>query len=169
MNCFLSNENRSERIEADPVSISIAYHAANRARVDEDNVSYGFKKTPVDQPRRKIVPNIPEEQLWSDDRIPVEFKKEDFHGKAHDDADDIDDDENDERVRSNPRYDDLGYVPVVKIKVAKRCKILDFKLDPLKSKDDERSEFDEEDCICKRSKFVRLGEHHDDLEESLDT
>lgn len=154
---------RLENFEADPVSISLAYRSASRIQVDEDKISYGFKKVPVDQPRRKIVKNIPEEKLWAIDRSVIELKKAKIKSVDSDIDDYVDDDDiGARRDRINPGYDDLGYAPVVKPKIMKRRKSHDFKLEPLRvvssDDDDERYGFEDEECIFKRGKIVTTAD-----------
>lgn len=64
------------RIPADPVSIAIALRAAERSTIQEGQLTYGFKKRPIDQlPRRKVYPNIPEEKLFDHKSRVIELKK----------------------------------------------------------------------------------------------
>lgn len=153
-------------MEADPVSISLAYRSANRAQVDEDEISYGFKKIPVDQPRRKIVKNIPEEKLWAIDRSVIELKKPNIKSMDTDAEDYDEDDDARTRSRLNPGYADLGYAPVVKRKVMKRRKIHDFQLKPLRNSNDQEKqrEFDTEECIFKRGKVIPITDSDDNYE-----
>lgn len=140
-------------MRADPVSIGIAYRTASRIPVGEDGISYGFKKAPIDQPRVKVVKDIPEEKLWTvDHRSIIELKKD----ATQDSEEDIEDDDYDARD-SEPGYEELGYAPVVKYKIAKRPKKLDFELKPLKEKnrsDEDQSKLDDELIVYRRGKIV---------------
>lgn len=152
-------------MEADPVSISLAYRSKNRAPVDEGNIAYGFKEVPVDQPRRKIVKHVPEEKLYAIDGSVIELKK---NVRKTCEDDDEEDEEIDTRDRLNPGYAELGYAPVVKPRIAKRRKIHDFQLEPLRKSSrcvDEKPEFEDEDCIFKRGKVVRI----DDCDDGYDS
>lgn len=153
-------------MEADPVSISLAYRSANRDQVDEGKISYGFKEIPVNQPHRKIVKNIPEEKLWAIDRSVIELKKPKIKSVDTDAEDYDEDDDAGTRGRLNPGYADLGYAPVVKRKVMKRRKIHDFQLKPLRSGNDreERREFDSEEYIFKRGKVIAITDGDDNYE-----
>lgn len=63
------------RIQADPVSLAIAWRAAQRSNIQEDQLNYGFKKRPIDQlPRARTYPNIPEEKLFDLNSRVIEFK-----------------------------------------------------------------------------------------------
>lgn len=159
---FSHSINRAKRVEADPVSISLAYRSANRAPVDEGNIAYGFKGVPVDQPRRKIVKHVPEEKLYAIDGSIIELKKN--ARETCEDDDNEEDDEIDTRGHLSPGYAELGYAPVVKPKIAKRRKIHDFQLEPLRkssSFNNEKSEFEDEDCIFRRGKVVRIDDCDD--------
>lgn len=148
---------RLETLEADPVSISLAYRSAARPQIDEGNISYGFKKIPVDQPTVKIVKNIPEEKLWAIDRSVIELKHQMEQSAEMEGGDYVDEDENAARNRLNPGYADLGYAPVIKPIVSKRRKTLDFKLEPLTTKDEnEHRELDDEECTYRRSKILTI-------------
>lgn len=64
------------RILADPVSIAIALQAAQRSTIQEGQLTYGFKKRPIDQlPRRKVYPNVPEEKMFDLKSRVIEYKK----------------------------------------------------------------------------------------------
>lgn len=157
---------RPKTLPADPVSISIAYRSANRAKVDEDEISYGFKKAPVDMPRVKIVKNVPEEKLWEvDHRSIIELKKEKAKCSL---TDDEDIDEMDPRDLVNPGYEDLGYAPVIKAKLVKPRKSHDFELEPLKreSDEDDRHEFEDDEVIFKRGKVVTAADGEEDIPNS---
>lgn len=153
-------------MEADPVSISLAYRSANRSPVDEDKISYGFKKIPADQPRVKIVKNVPEEKLWALDGSIIELKKAKAKAVYADVDDDVDDDDVaaiDDRLA--PGYAELGYGPVVKRKIIKRRKSHDFQVQPLRSsRDDDRREFEDEECICKRSEIIKIADDDDNYD-----
>lgn len=148
------------------MSISLAYRTANRAKVDEDNLSYGFKKAPVDQPRVKIVKNIPEEKLWAIERSVIELKKPKARLVEVDAEEEEEEDDNGPRDCSNPGYAELGYAPVVKRKIAKRRKIHDFRLEPLRrsSDYDDRPEFEDEECICKRGEIIKISDDDDNYD-----
>lgn len=145
---------------ADPVSISLAYRSANRAPVEEDKISYGFKKVPADQPRVKIIKNVPEEKLWALDGSIIELKKP--KSKCMDDDDEDDDDVGAIDDHLAPGYAELGYAPVVKRKIMKRPKSHDFQVQPLRSShDDQRREFEDEECICRRSEIIKIADDDD--------
>lgn len=58
------------------MSIAIAFRAAQRSTIQEDQLNYGFKKRPIDQlPKPKKYPNIPEEKLFDINSKVIEFRK----------------------------------------------------------------------------------------------
>lgn len=114
----------------------------------------------------KIVKNVPEEKLWALDGSIIELKKPKVISVDADVDDDIDDDEVDAiGDRLAPGYAELGYAPVVKRKVMKRRKIHDFQVQPLRSsRDDDRREFEDEECICKRSEIIKIADEDDNYD-----
>lgn len=105
---------------ADPVSLGLAYRAAQQASaaVPEERLQYGFRKLPQHQPHQKHFPNIAEERLQAVDRTIVELKA--VRSRSADDDEeeaefDADDEEIDESVgEQSPGHlglEDIGYLP----------------------------------------------------------
>lgn len=63
---------------ADPISLSLAYSASARSKtfVPEENLSYGFRKTPINQRIVKKIVKIPEEKLYLNNKPVIELKTE---------------------------------------------------------------------------------------------
>lgn len=90
--------------------------ASQRSTVQEDQIAYGFKVKPVDQPRVTVFRNIPEEKLFAINSKVIEFKKPNYSAESE-----FDIDESDEELASNKRaeirqldgrsltYSDIGY------------------------------------------------------------
>ncbi|XP_055302267.1 uncharacterized protein LOC129568441 [Sitodiplosis mosellana] len=105
------------KIEADPVSIAIALRAAQRSTIKEDQLAYGFRQRPIDQPRRKVItPNIPEERLFDVNAKVIEFKKPKYSEESEFDVDESDEElgivSRKKPIVSNPKcfyYSDIGY------------------------------------------------------------
>lgn len=95
---------------ADPVSINLAIRASLQKNVPEEQIAYGFSKTPLDQPAPRVVlPNLPEERLWSSVGPVIELKHR-IPKRQRDDCDDEEDDEPQGRsIDSILSYGELGY------------------------------------------------------------
>lgn len=109
------------KIPADPISISIAMRAAQRSTVDEGIMDYGFNqkfKRPIDQPTRKLIsPIIDEEKLFNMNAKVIEFKRPKY--SEEDEFADSDEEfgspRKSKKVVSNPSYfyySDIGYSDV---------------------------------------------------------
>ncbi|XP_017785101.1 PREDICTED: uncharacterized protein LOC108568491 [Nicrophorus vespilloides] len=60
---------------ADPVSLSLAYKAQQKAcSTSEDKLAFGFRRLPIDGSKAKIVKNVPEELLYKLNGEIVELK-----------------------------------------------------------------------------------------------
>lgn len=87
-----------------------------RSNVPEGQLSYGFKKRPIDQPTIKIIPNIPEEKLYDVRSKVIEFKKPKCSEESEfENSDEDEEEEPCNRKRYNLKrvhgfsYSDLGY------------------------------------------------------------
>lgn len=114
---FPKHRPRHNNIPADPVSLGLAYRAAQQANaaVPEERLQYGFRKLPQHQPHKQIFPNIAEERLQAVDRTIVELKAV-RGGRSDDDEEelDVDEEEIDESVDQAPSHlglADIGYFP----------------------------------------------------------
>lgn len=78
------------------MSLSLAYSAAQRAAtfVPEENLQYGFRKIPLNQPNVKKTVHIPEEKLWHSEKSVLELKAQ-----------------NEEETPNYLGYGDIGYWP----------------------------------------------------------
>lgn len=98
------------------MSISIALRAAQRSTIKEGQLSYGFKKTPIDRlPGPKVWRNIPEEKLLTLTARAIELKKP--KGWEEDEFK-VDDSDEDTSISTQskpidtscvPSYSEIGY------------------------------------------------------------
>ncbi|XP_031638305.1 uncharacterized protein LOC116350602 [Contarinia nasturtii] len=99
----------------------IAMKAAQQT-LKEGQLEYGFKKRPIEVPRRRVIPpNVPEERLYDMNAKVIEFKKPSFSAESEfDDEPEFESDEDDPMVNEhekehrapNPNhfyYSDIGF------------------------------------------------------------
>lgn len=114
MSFFLRIYRSKNHIPADPISLSLAYKAQQRAKssVPEEKLQYGFRKPPKNLPHIKHFPNIDEGKLFAVDRTVVELKP----SARVQEEEEIEEEEEEEQQTNDIApghlgYSDIGYYP----------------------------------------------------------